>query len=561
MRTVGYLFPILLLLSAPALAQPDDGKRPNGMTEKEYQQKKAEIKARIDRLETEYARYAADATGFEGVWRVSGSRTYSRRGGDKLQVQDYEGELWITREDGDFVVEGKVRLKGRNSGKWEGAGALDGDALEEDYESTVGGKGTARYTLKPDGSLEIAWASEQRGGPTKPEAKGQGTAVRALPIAREELEKQLFEANHELQFLRYPRPEPTKYESRSGNFEMRFTPTVEYDPNGVENYVIGLIGQATKTIDLCVFEFSLPRVARALVKANKERGVRVRMVFDDREEEQEAVKILHDNGIEAKSDQRSAYMHNKFMVIDAEDADKALVWTGSTNISPGGIYVADNHSLLFKNQTVAKTYTTEFEEMFVDGSFGPKSPQNTSHDWVRIDQYTKVQVYFAPEDGAMDRLIEAVRSAKKSIKIIAFAFTSTKLFQAVTERMKDGVKVEAIFESRHAGWKDIKIGPLNAAGATVRFDVNPDALHHKVIVIDEKLVCTGSFNFSDSADRENDENMLVLDGRAAARAFVRELDALMSTTDPSDPRIATSGMPDKNDRDGIMDMLKGLNGN
>ncbi|MCB1006255.1 MAG: hypothetical protein KDB35_18880 [Acidimicrobiales bacterium] len=525
---------LLILAPLTAWAQPE---RPNGMTEAEYQRKKEELKQVVKRLETEYARYEPDATGFEGVWEVTGSRTYQRRATSDVKVEEYAGELWITREAAEFELEGKLRLLGRSSGKWEGVGAVENGVLRSDYEATIAGKGGARYKLKPDGTLEITWDSVPRSGPTKPEARGQATAKRVFDVSRAELENKLFLANKELQYLRYPRPEPTSYSSRSKKFSMRFTPTVEHDPEGVEQIVIDLIEKSTKTIDMAVFEFSLINVARALVRA-KQRGVKIRMVYDDREDEQPAVKLIKANGIEAHSDERTALMHNKFMVIDKGEPKGDLVWTGSTNLAAGGIYIADNHMLQFTSAKLAEIYTTEFEEMFVDKSFGPTSPSNTSREFVEVDRYTKVQVLFAPEDGAMDRLVEVVRTAKKSIKIVAFAFTSAKLFEAIVERMKDGVTVEGVFESRHAGWKNIMIGPLHAAGAKVRFDRNPNALHHKVIVVDDKILCTGSFNFTDSADRENDENFLVLESRPAARAFAREVESLMSVADPDDPRIA-----------------------
>jgi phosphatidylserine/phosphatidylglycerophosphate/cardiolipin synthase-like enzyme len=310
--------------------------------------------------------------------------------------------------------------------------------------------------------------------------------------------------------------------------------------------VIDLIGDAKVSIDLAVFEFSLPRVANALVAA-KERGVKIRMVYDNREEEQPAIAILKEAEIPIRSDARSAYMHNKFIVID-----KRTVWTGSTNLAPGGIYTADNNCICFRHPGLAGIYTTEFEEMFVEGQFGRTSPANTSHAWQAVDTGVKAQVFFAPEDNAMDRVIEMVKGAKKSIKFIAFAYTSDSLFEAMKERLGAGVKIEGLFESFHAGWAKIKIGPLHAAGAKVRFDTNPDTLHHKVIIVDDRYVLTGSFNFSDGADRNNDENLMVLDNIAIAAAFTKEFESLMSTTSPDDPRVATSGMGG-----GIVEELEG----
>lgn len=554
-----------LLPTPPAFAQPERPRvRPNGMTEREYQNAKKALRDEIDRYLAEYSRWSEGATGFEGNWTVRGTRTYVRRSGDEPQVGQFEGQVLITRQGERFTIAGKVAMIGSRGNRWEAEGAVEsgGWMLAAAYDATIAGTGEATHELAADGqSFTLRFTSEQQVD-GRPKARGEGRGERTFgALSKQDVERKLFELNRELQFLRYPRPEPTRYDARSGDLSIRFTPTVEFDPDGVEQQIIDMIGQAERSIDLCLFEFSLPRVAEALVAAHQ-RGVRVRMVYDDREEEQPALHIVRSAGIEAHSDGRSAYMHNKFILVDEE-----TVWTGSTNVAPGGVYVGDNHALTIQSERLAATYKTEFEEMFVDGSFGTTSPQNTDHTPVEIDRYTKVETWFAPEDGAMDRMIEVVRTARTSIKFMVFAFTSEALFQAILERMQAGVEVTGIFESRHAGWKDIKIGPLHQAGATVRFDTNPDTLHHKVIIVDEKVVVTGSFNFSDSTDRSNDENMLVIDGRSVARAFSRELDRLLSVTDPNDPRIATAGMDGRDsgdsderrdeEEDGLIDALNG----
>lgn len=556
MKTQALLLALLLLAGAGlSEAQP---LRPFGLSEKEYQKRKNELRAEVRRLELEYTRYDADASGFEGVWTLTGQRSYEGSAGETPTIQALSGELQISRDGGAFELEGKISADGQRGATWEGQGALQGSSLVEDYDSVAALTGVARYSLESDGSLRIVFESAARKDSSDPEVRGQATLARAIGLDRAGLEAELFRLKKELQFLRYPRPDPTRYSSRSGKVKLRFTPTVEFDPDGVEVDVIRLIGTAKKSIDLAVFEFQLPRVARALIEA-KQRGVQVRMVYDSQEEHELAIKLLRDAGIPLRGDERTALMHNKFMVIDKGEAEGNKVWTGSTNLAPGGIYIADNHALYLESADLAELYTIEFEEMFVDNKFGPRSPSNTSKEWIEVDRYTKVQVFFAPEDGVRDRLIQAVRRADRSIKIIAFAFTDAELFKAIIERMKEGVKVEGLFESRHAGWKDIKIGPLHNAGAKVRFDRNPDTLHHKVIIIDDKITCTGSFNFTESADRSNDENMIIVDSRAVARTFSRELRRMMSVADPDDPRIATAGMPDAaDDADGILSALDDL---
>jgi phosphatidylserine/phosphatidylglycerophosphate/cardiolipin synthase-like enzyme len=489
----------------------------------------AALRAELKRLEVERSRYDLGASGFEGIWKIDGNRTV---GG---AAAPYTGELVFERlPDGKLKITGKCVLVGRTAGKWEGAGAIEDGKVTGTYKATIAGEGKVTFSKKAGpngGALSISFESS-----SSPKTTGDGAATRALPITQKQLETKLFEANAKLQAHRYARPEPIRYRTATRKTEFRFTPTVEWDPKGVEQDVIDRIDRATRTIDLCVFEFSLMKVAEALVRA-KERGVKIRMVYDNREEEQPAIKLIKEKGISARSDGRAAYMHNKFMLVDGIN-----LWTGSTNLAPGGIYIADNNAVSFKDAGLAGEYQKEFDEMFVDGQFGPRSPRNTNLDWMVVDTGVKLQVRFSPEDECMSRLVEAVKSAKKSIKFMAFAYTSKTLYDAMAERIAAGVKVEGIFESRHAGWADIKIGPLHALGATVRFDRNPNAMHHKVIVIDDRYLCTGSFNFSDGADVQNDENLLIIDSRPMAQAAAREFANIMTVCDPNDPRIATSGM-------------------
>ena len=47
-------------------------------------------------------------------------------------------------------------------------------------------------------------------------------------------------------------------------------------------------------------------------------------------------------------------------------------------------------------------------------------------------------------------------------------------------------------------------------------------MHHKVIVIDGKLLITGSYNFSKSANEKNDENIIVVDNKFIAAKYLEE---------------------------------------
>jgi phosphatidylserine/phosphatidylglycerophosphate/cardiolipin synthase-like enzyme len=56
----------------------------------------------------------------------------------------------------------------------------------------------------------------------------------------------------------------------------------------------------------------------------------------------------------------------------------------------------------------------------------------------------------------------------------------------------------------------------------MRQDGNRYVLHHKVIIIDDHTVITGSFNFSKSAAERNDENIVIVRDAAIAGLYLDE---------------------------------------
>ena len=69
-------------------------------------------------------------------------------------------------------------------------------------------------------------------------------------------------------------------------------------------------------------------------------------------------------------------------------------------------------------------------------------------------------------------------------------------------------------------------------GLDVRQDGNSYFLHHKVFIIDERTVILGSFNFSQNAERINDENVLIIDDATLAARFMEEFARVYAQAKP-----------------------------
>ena len=84
------------------------------------------------------------------------------------------------------------------------------------------------------------------------------------------------------------------------------------------------------------------------------------------------------------------------------------------------------------------------------------------------------------------------------------------------------MSVAGVFEKTGSETQYSEYGKMRKAKLDVLQDGNPYVMHHKVIIIDGRTVIFGSFNFTKNADKDNDENLLIIDDPALAKAFEAE---------------------------------------
>ena len=300
----------------------------------------------------------------------------------------------------------------------------------------------------------------------------------------------------------------------------------------IEGRLIDKINAAQTSIHIASFEFDLTPVAEALVAAKK-RGVDVRWVTDD--ESGLAVDedpghgqfaMLQEAGIQVRSDDRAALMHNKFWIFDGK-----IAWTGSTNITISGVFQQNNNTIVIHSPEVAAIYEREFAELW-DGKYGPKSPSTVDQQSLAVNG-TPIQIYFSPEDHVLDHMIPVVSSATKSIHFMAFSFTDYPLAKAMLDRASAGVDVSGVFEKVGSETDSSELHTFFCAKVPARQDGNPKFLHDKVIIVDNRLVISGSFNFSTNATESNDENVMIIDNPQIANLYTQEFQRVWAiATDP-----------------------------
>lgn len=289
--------------------------------------------------------------------------------------------------------------------------------------------------------------------------------------------------------------------------------------------LVALIGEARERINMAVYELNLESVAEALIQAHQQ-GVRVRLVTDGTNADDGVVSRIRQAGIPvvARPLEGRGIMHNKFVVVDGQ-----WVWTGSWNPTEGGTYRNDNNAVLIASRALARDYDAEFEELF-GGQFGPTSPAETPYPLVEIEgqgRPVQVEAYFAPEDGVADRLLQLLSSARSHVRFLAFQFTAPRLADALVDLVGEGVDVEGVMEAQSAESTYSQYNRLQAGGVEVFLDGNPYLMHHKVLIVDDQVVALGSYNFTTSADKDNDENLLIIHDSEVAGAFLAEFERVL----------------------------------
>ena len=287
--------------------------------------------------------------------------------------------------------------------------------------------------------------------------------------------------------------------------------------SGPDEVLAAALDRARLSVDVAAYSLNLWSIRDALINAHK-RGVVVRMVMESDDMENQEVQQIMDAGIPVIGDHQQGLMHNKFMIIDHLD-----VWTGSMNYTTSGVYKDNNNLLYIHSSQIAEYYTYEFEQMFNYHLFGPEKIAGTPNPLISIAG-TTVEIYFSPEDKAAERIIKLIQEAQASINFLAYSFTSKDIGEAMMGRARAGVVVAGVMDNGQVKTSQTtEYAPFLKAGLDVRLDGNQTGLmHHKVIIIDQQIVITGSYNFTASAETTNDENVVIIFSPEVAAKYMEE---------------------------------------
>jgi len=145
-----------------------------------------------------------------------------------------------------------------------------------------------------------------------------------------------------------------------------------------------------------------------------------------------------------------------------------------------------------------------------------------------------IEVYFTPSDVPIEKIIYLIDHSKKSIDVAMYSFTSRPLAQSLINAKKRGVKVRVLLDGEWNSPKNrfSKFEYLVKNGLDVRL-AKPHKyydrygiMHNKFAVFDDKIVETGSLNWTAQAPKANDENVIIIDRADIANVYKKQFEEL-----------------------------------
>jgi phosphatidylserine/phosphatidylglycerophosphate/cardiolipin synthase-like enzyme len=136
-----------------------------------------------------------------------------------------------------------------------------------------------------------------------------------------------------------------------------------------------------------------------------------------------------------------------------------------------------------------------------------------------------IAVYFSPDGHGTEAIVNEIDAARASVKVLAYRLTSPPIAGALARAVARGVDVSVVLDGGQPGSKSSDAAALSEHAVPVAIDGVHAIAHNKVMLIDDGVLITGSFNFTSAAERSNAENLLVLKGKPVLmKAYLAEFE-------------------------------------
>ena len=316
-----------------------------------------------------------------------------------------------------------------------------------------------------------------------------------------------------------------------------------------QKILIEAIDGAQREIKIAIYAFNIEEIKEALLRA-QQRGVKITLLYahvngaafeEFWDEAREKIPPIYIGG---NIPSTNYSMHHKFMLVDPGQPGQKL-YTGSWNWSYLQEDLDPNILLETDNAEIIESYGREFQRLLENkngfnkfrlGDFRPWS------DLIDFPDGSQVEVWFSPgreRYSIQNRILDLIRESETSIDVANTIVDSTFIGAALVSRALDGVRVRVIFDQLNLvpeisiynylqkrkdlhGLDNLEliIGGQATANSVGQYSI----FHHHNLIVDERVVLTGTANWSFGGFFLNDENFLVIRNANVAAEFSKSFD-------------------------------------
>jgi phosphatidylserine/phosphatidylglycerophosphate/cardiolipin synthase-like enzyme len=332
-----------------------------------------------------------------------------------------------------------------------------------------------------------------------------------------------------------PSVKPVKADVRDSFAVGDFSKIKDYSFSYLNNLVVDAVNASVSSIDCVMYSINMKDVPDALIAA-RDRGVKIRVIIDNDhvypKADTQIMKLINaGDGIEVrtlKGTRNYGVTHNKITIHD-----KSIVTTGSYNWTFQATFSNYENMIVLKDRKYVDGYIKYFEWMWSkarkisdgpspilpDGYYGTP-PQST--DYIYYNGYNFPLYLFSPGSQTENKIAEMIDKAKTSVDAVTFTFSSKPIADAIIRAYKRGVNVRFL-EDIDMAKSSSMAKMLYEEGVPFKWMGGRDskgAMHNKFIIIDSKILATGSFNFTTNASVNSFENVVLTDNSTVVNAYL-----------------------------------------
>jgi cardiolipin hydrolase len=137
-----------------------------------------------------------------------------------------------------------------------------------------------------------------------------------------------------------------------------------------------------------------------------------------------------------------------------------------------------------------------------------------------------IEAYFSPGPNCLNHILDLIRKASTNLDICVFTISDDRIRNVLVDAWNRGLEIRILTDNFKVFDEGSDIEFLFDNGIPVKVDNTENHMHHKFMIVDDEIVLTGSYNWTRSAEKYNQENVVSIRNVTAAKQFISEFEHL-----------------------------------